>query len=609
MSTAGRSWRGWLSRVPLREMWRALPLTLVRRLWRLLLLCALVGVVAGFGAVGFYALLDLARWLFLENLAGYHPLPPGGEAPLLISPATPLRPWVLFLVPAAGGLLSGLLVYWLAPEAEGHGTDAAILAYHQRAGKIRARVPLVKGLASAITIGSGGSGGREGPITQIGAGFGSVLAGLLRLGPNERRMLMAAGMGAGVGAIFHAPLAGALFSAEVLYRELDLEVEVIVPSVISSIVAYAIFAMVYGWEPLFVVPAFAFRNPTELLPYLVLAVVVAAGATSYVRVFYGIRDLFRRLAIPRYLKPALGGLLVGGIALILPEAIGTGYGNLQRVFDGQVAVGLLFAVAALKILATGFSIGSGGSGGVFGPAVVIGGALGGGVGQLMANTFPDMHLSPGAFTMVGMAGFFSAAANTPISTIIMVSEMTGNYHLLVPSMWVCFLAYLMVRRQGIYENQLANRFDTPVHLGEMLGAVLRELKVANVLACRPSDALFSVSEGADLRELSNQFARSNASSFPVLDSEGRLAGMILGRELRVVLGRGDLDPLIIAADLSRPAVTVTQEQSLFDAIGLMTEQRLDELIVVDPADRLRALAVLTRNDIVNAYHEALVRST
>ena len=452
------------------------PNLLVKKFWRMIALCALVGVVAGLGAIAFYVLLDLGRDFFLSYLAGYSPLPPGGESPIFSLPVAEPRRWALLLIPAAGGLISGILVYWLAPEAEGHGTDAAIYAFHYKAGQIRARVPLIKMVASAFTIGSGGSGGREGPIAQIGAGFGSNLANWLRLAPNERRVLMAAGMGAGVGAIFHAPLAGALFAAEVLYRELDLEVDVIAPAVISSIIAYAVFAMVFGWDALFVMPQFDFRNPQELLPYFILAVSLAGGATAYVRVFYGVRDLFRKLPIPKFTRPALGGLLVGGTGLFLPEALGTGYGVVQQIFNGTVQVGFLFAVAGFKILTTAFSIGSGGSGGVFGPAIVIGGALGGAVGQLMTLVFPGMQLNPGAFAMVGMAGFFSAAANTPISTIIMVSEMTGNYRLLVPSMWVCFLAYVICRRKGIYEHQVANRFETPVHLGEMMEAVLRRIK-------------------------------------------------------------------------------------------------------------------------------------
>jgi len=584
------------------------PQALVRELWRTLALSALVGVVAGLGAIAFFTMLEAGRWFFLELMAGYHPASPGGEGALFTPPATELRRWLLVLVPALGGLASGALVFWLAPEAEGHGTDAAIQAYHHKGGQIRKRVPLVKALSAAITIGSGGSGGREGPIAQIGAGFGSALARALRLRPHERRMLMAAGMAAGVGAIFHAPLAGALFSAEVLYSDLDLEVEVLIPSVICSIVAYAVFALWSGWQPLFTTPAFTFSNPLELGPYLVLALAVAGGAILYVRVFYGLRDAFHGLRIPRMLKPALGGLGVGVIAFFLPEAIGTGYGLLQQAIDGRAGVGLLLAVAGLKILATGLSIGSGGSGGVFGPAVVIGGALGGGVGLLLQQVLPGLGLQPGAFALVGMAGFFAAAANTPISTIIMVSEMTGNYQLLVPSMWVCFLAYMLCRRHQLYEHQVPNRFQAPSHLGDMLEAVLRRIPVARVLATRATTQAWEVRPGTDLHTLSELFARSGYSSFPVVDEAGRLQSMVHGRELRTALADHAPDQLVVAADLAHPPLTITPGDDLFLAIRRMTAQRTDELIVVDAGEPTRPLGLISRGDVVSAYHDALVQA-
>jgi CIC family chloride channel protein len=590
----------------IRKFKDALPTSLVRDLWRLLGLCAVVGLVAGLGAIAFYTLLDLGRWFFLEYLAGYHPTPPGGEAPLLAEPATELNKWILFSIPAVGGLISGFLVYSLAPEAEGHGTDAAIDAYHNKHGVVRARVPLIKSIASAITIGTGGSGGREGPIAQIGAGFGSMFARWLKLRPHERRVLMAAGMGAGVGAIFHAPLAGALFAAEVLYKELDLEYEVIIPAVISSIIAYAVFAMQFGWSPLFITPDFVFQNPAELLPYFVLALVVALGATIYIQVFYGMRDLFKLLKIPNHIKPAIGGLVVGSFAFFLPKAMGTGYGIVQDAFTGNPGVGLLLAVGLAKIVTTSFTIGSGGSGGVFGPAVVIGGALGGATGLLMAELFPTMGLHPGAFALVGMAGFFAAAANTPLSTIIMVSEMTGNYHLLVPSMWVCFIAFMLCKSHTIYEMQIATRFEAPAHTGNMLKAVLKRLKVSDVLATSSIQKLNLVHEDTDFHSLSELFSNSDSSSFPVVDDDDNLLAMICGRDLRLMTGQTNLESLIVAADLANKPVTVSQEDDLFHSVRLMTSHQIDEIIVVEKENPRKCVSILSRNDIITAYHEFII---
>ena len=248
----------------------------------------LIGVIAGLGSVVFHYLCRLGAHYFMDFLAGYRPPAPAGEHHLIPPTNTLFNPILLLFLPAFGGLLSGWLVYTYAPEAEGHGTDAAIDAYHRKGGFIRGRVPIIKTIASALTLTTGGSGGREGPIAQIGAGFGSFLATTLKLSDRERRIMMAAGVGAGVGSIFRAPLAGALFAAEVLYRDPEFEPEVIIPAGISSVVAYCLFCLVYGWGSLFESPDFIFRNPLELGPYLVLSLVLVFTGVLYVKSFYGV---------------------------------------------------------------------------------------------------------------------------------------------------------------------------------------------------------------------------------------------------------------------------------------------------------------------------------
>jgi CIC family chloride channel protein len=464
-------------------------------------------------------------------------------------------------------------------------------------------------VTSAITIGTGGSGGREGPIAQIGSGFGSMLGKWLKLRSHERRILMAAGMGAGVGAIFHAPLAGALFAAEVLYREMDLEHEVIIPAIISSIIAYAVFAMQFGWDPLFATPDFHFTNPTQLLPYFALALVVAAGAILYIKTFYGTKWVFDRFRIPNHFKPAIGGLLVGILGFYLPEVLSTGYGIVQDAFSGSgtVTIGFLLIVAVGKILSTSFSIGSGGSGGVFGPAVVIGGALGGAVGLLAQDIFPGMDIQPGAFVVVGMAGFFGAAANTPISTIIMVSEMTGNYHLLVPSMWVCIIAYILTKRHSLYEKQLNSRFDAPVHMGNMMSTVLKRMSVADTLDKGNPEPVVIVKENTPLRELFEKFSQSDHQSYPVVDENQKLSGVVDGRLIRSIIGVSELKNLVLAAEIAQPAVTILPGESLFSAVEKMVKGRHTELIVVDEADPHTVRATLSRDDIITAYNQQIGR--
>ncbi|MDA0322211.1 MAG: chloride channel protein [Verrucomicrobia bacterium] len=593
-------------------------------LLHLVLLSALIGLLSGLGAILFYTLLDAARHGMLVGLAGYSPPGPGGEPPLYhtVFNDAPSRRWVLLVLPMFGGFVGGMLVYFFAPEAEGHGTDAAIEAYHHNEGRVRARVPFIKAVASALTIGSGGSGGREGPIAQIGAGVGSMVAARLGLGARERRILMVAGMASGIGAIFHAPMAGALFAAEVLYRELDLEYEVIIPSIIASILAYAVFATRFGWEPLFVTPDFSFNHPIQLIPYLVLALAVAAGAWLYIASFYGVRRIFRRLPIPRYLAPALGGLIVGMIGFFIPQALGTGYGTVQKALvvgsdlqhgleqqfgvSFHIGVKMLFLVFIAKIATTSFSIGSGGSGGVFGPAMVIGGALGGMIGLIMEQVFPGMNIQPGAFVIVGMAGFFAAAANTPISTVIMVSEMTGNYHLLVPSMWVCMIAYLLLQRSSLYEKQIKSRFDAPVHRGDMMEAVLKNISVREAESEAKRKEMISVPTHALLQDLLLHFADSEQSCLPVVDDENRVVGLIRGRELRsMIKQQGGLASVIIAEDMASPPVVVTEEESLMAAVRRMQESQLDELAVVDNIEDRHLKGVLSHSDIVAEYHRQL----
>ena len=397
---------------------------------RLLGLSLVVGVIAGIGAIVFFAACQIVFRFSLDGVAGYHPHSPGGEPSLFGESAGALRPWLLLIVPTVGGILSGFLVYTLAPEAEGHGTDAAIDAYHHHQGQIRPRVPLVKIVASALTLGTGGSGGREGPIAQIGAGFGSFLGGLLRLRPAERRILMAAGMGAGVAAIFRAPLAGAIFAAEVLYRSPDFESEVIIPAGLASVIAYCTFGLAFGWAPLFSLPPellsiLIFNQPLHLVSYTFLALFLVVLAMFYTRSFYALTHVFHRLTLRRHFRPAVGAFLTGALGLALYYLLGRetqvlsvlsfGYGALQDAMTvAPVAGGSLFlalvllAVAVGKILTTGLTIGSGGSGGVFGPSMVIGGCAGGALGIFLHWLWPALVPHPACFVIVGMAGFEAA---------------------------------------------------------------------------------------------------------------------------------------------------------------------------------------------------------
>ncbi len=561
-----------------------------------------IGIIAGCGAVVFHYLCGLGMHYFLDLMAGYRPVSPAGEHLLLPHTQTPFNKWILLILPALGGLVSGWIVYTFAPEAEGHGTDAAIDAYHHKGGMIRARIPFIKTIASAITLTTGGSGGREGPIAQIGAGFGSFLATKFNLSERERRIMMAAGIGAGVGSIFRAPLAGALFAAEVLYRDPDFESEVIIPAGISSVVAYCTFCLVFGWGSLFDSPGFKFQNPLELGPYLVLAGVLVLTAILYIKVFYGVIDLFKKLSIPNHFKPAIGGLITGIIGFFLPYTLAFGYGIAQQAIFNQVAIPTLIALAIGKIFTTSFSIGSGGSGGVFGPSIVIGGAMGGAVGKIFNLLIPSIVTSPGSFVIVGMAGFFAAASNTPISTIIFISEMTNSYHLLLPSLMVCSICYLLCQRWTIFENQVKSRIDSPAHAGEFMMDILQTIKVKDLrhlikeVRCVNEDMPFS--------EFKKIFSTTKQHYFPVINSKGDFSGIFSSNDIREVIFTLHIEQLVVMKDIMvSDLIYTTPSEDLNTTLLKLTQKNIDALPVVEEDNPGHLMGLIYRRDIISHYNQ------
>jgi CIC family chloride channel protein len=614
---------------PPSKPWRWLPefLELGRERFRvqgrLLGSCVLVGIVAGLGAVLFSIACQLVVHYTLEVAAGYHADAPAGEARVSWIPETvgTLLPWMLLIVPTLGGIITGLIVFRFAPEAEGHGTDAAIAAYHFHQGYIRPRVPFIKLIASAVTIGTGGSGGREGPIAQIGAGFGSVLGRLLSMPPAHRRILMAAGVGAGIAAIFRAPLAGALFAAEVLYRSPEFEADVVIPAGIASVVAYCTFGGFFGWQPLFATPRLEFSDPWQLAPYLLLALAMALLAMLYTRTFNGLTYLFRRLPVSPYVKPALGAFLSGLIGVTLYYLLGGekqvlsvlsfGYGVLQQGMNAQHAVveglrsgeftaTLLLVVALGKILTTSLTIGSGGSGGVFGPSMVIGGCGGGALGLFLHQLNPSLVPQPTAFMIVGMAGFFAAAGKVPFSTLVIVSEMTGNYFLLLPALWVCSVSYLLSDEQSLYQSQVEDRSHSPAHQGRFVRDALSGLTVSQFLApgmevplLRPSDTLTKVVE---------RLSSSSFSVLPVVDDDRRLLGVVVLDEIYVASQSPHVQPWLLAADLMRGLVTPLQPHDRLDrAQELFVQNDLRALPVVEDLPGRRVIGMVRRSDVARQY--------
>jgi CIC family chloride channel protein len=458
---------------------RGTPLTQPRlRQRRLLIDTVALGVAGAVFAQLFNALLKGTTWLFLEKMAGYVApgLPnEGGASNEIIGPH---GFWLVPLAMVLGGLIVGIIVERLAPEAEGHGTDAVIKAFHRNDGRMRARVPFVKLVASAITIGSGGVAGREGPMALITGGLGSWYASFTKRDGRERRLLLLVGMSAGLSAIFRSPIGAALLSVEILYADMEFEPNALLYTTIGAIVAYSINGMFVGFQPLFRVSSLVghLTSPLDYLWYLVLGVAAGLIATLLPMVFYGSRDFFRSLPGPTWLRPAIGALLAGGIVLAVPKVIGGGYGWMQQAIDGNIALSVLSILVFAKMVAMSFTVGSGGSGGVFAPTLFMGAMLGGACAAIF-------HQPAAPFAIVGMAAVFAGAAHVPIATMMMVTEMTGGYTLFVPATLAVVISYLVQMRlstrlkyRSVYEAQVTNRGDSPAHHEKHLEIALKILR-------------------------------------------------------------------------------------------------------------------------------------
>ena len=559
----------------------------MRALW----LGALIGVVTGFVAILFFEALDLATQYLLSDLTGYSPPHPEGEGG--DDPSGPTRRWALPLVVGLGALVSGILVYSLAPEAEGPGADQVIDAFHKRGGRIRLRAIPVKLVASAITIGSGGAAGREGPAAQISGGIGSVIADRLGLDAVERRRALVAGMGAGVGAIFRAPLGGAMMAAEALYRD-DFEADAILLSLISSIVAFAVYGAWYDYTPIFGGTAgFSFQNPEELPYYLALGIACGLLGILYARSFQGAQDLFQRLTAPRWVKPAIGGVLVGCIAMFAPEAIHIGYGWVQRSLTPEevldYSLWLIIALPLLRILAASLTVGSGASGGIFAPGMVAGGMLGALFWRLF-HDLPGFPADPAPLVIIGMIAVFGSIAHAPLAMMLMVGEMTGNLSLLAPAMVAVAVATLLVGNTSIYRSQVATRADSTAHRHRFAFPLLDALPAERAVVPFPT-----VPDSATVAEALEVIDRAHSQEGMVVDREGKLVGELRGDALRA------------APDAGAPAEALVEE---FPTV-VLADTPLDEALDRLASNERRWLPVLDGSDgpVLGAIDgRALVRS-
>ncbi len=564
----------------------------------------LVGLASGLAASAFYYLLQTGRHLLFHLLAGYAMPDAAGDHLFDAALSATFRPWLFFLLPTIGGLICGWITYRFAPQTQGQGTDLMIDTFHNYKGNMPSRVTFIQGLTSLVILSTGGSAGRQGPIAHLGAGIGSAIGRLLKLSDRERRILLLAGCGGGLSAIFRAPLGGALTAIEILYKE-DMETEALIPTVVSSITAYIVFTYFFGNTPIFYFPAYTFSDPRELFFYVLLGLLCVPAGILFIRMFHAVRDrIFVPLKIPRYLKPALGGLAVGFIGLIYPQVYGDGWGWIQMAILGKLGMGVMIGLILAKMIATSFTISSGGTGGVFGPTLFIGGMIGGAVGLAASMLFPEIVEHPGAYVVVGMGAFFAGVANAPIGTLLMCSEMTQGYGLIAPLMLVSIIAILFTRKHSIYRKQVISKWHSPAHTADFTVNLFAETRVRDFY--KPQNVT-PIRETTSYGQLKKIFAASNVECYPVYNDDHLLIGAVNWDHARSIVFEEGLEDLVIAQDLMTPARTITPEDHFYDALMKFMDTGVEELLVVSPDDPNLVLGILRHDDLIAAYQSEFSR--
>lgn len=564
-----------------------------------------VGLLTGVGAVIFRYLIRGVAWI------GYEWIP-------AVTSQWGLA-YVIF-VPAIGGLLVGLMVYFFAPEAKGHGVPEVMEAVALHGGRIRPQVAVVKSLASSICIGTGGSVGREGPIVQIGSALGSTVGQLLNLSADRVNNLVACGAAAGIAATFNAPIAGVIFALEVIMGG-RFSVRYFSSVVVSAVAAGVVGRYVFGNIAAFAIPfEYGIRSLWEFMLYPLLGVAAAVTGVIFVRLLYGSEDLFDRwTSVPEWVKPAVGGVLLGVLALAyplgmtalrwttIPQVYNVGYEVIEAALSSHLALSVAAALLILKLIATSLTLGSGGSGGVFAPSLFMGAMLGAAFQMVMASIFPDIVAPAGAYALVGMAAVFSASAHAPITAVLILFELTGDYRIILPLMLTVVIATMLSQKmlggESIYTLKLSRR-GVRLRRGRDED-ILQGVTVAEAM----SHDVQTVSAATTVAELTDIFTRTHHHGLLVLDSEGKLWGIVTITDLEETLEESRPNHATVTdIGTTWPRLKVAfPDETIGDTLATMGTRGLGRLPVVSRDDPYHLLGIVRRQDIVLAYDLALTR--
>ncbi len=551
----------------------------------LLGLAAIVGVLTGFGAYLLNIIVNGVHFVLFEHIG--------------ISLFTDqVSNFLRILYPAIGGLLVGIIAFKFSPEVKGHGIPSVMDAVANKGGYIRKRVTVLTSINSGLTIGSGGSAGKEGPIVQIGAAIGSSIGQLFHVSQRRLKILVGCGAAGGLAAVFNAPVAGVLFAIEIILG--DYSLGVFSPIVISSVISTTLARSLVGSSPLFHIPQYTLQSPAEYPLYLLMGLLGGILAVVFIKTLYGIEDLFEeKLDFPSWVKPAIGGLLTGIIAYKFPELYGFDDSATHTALMGYTEISIIAVLIVAKILATSFTLGSGGTGGLFTPSLFIGAMFGALFGTVANQIFPGVTAPPGAYALVGMGVIVSGTIHAPLTALLMIFEITGDYNIILPLMLGTVTSVIVARaleRESIYTMKIS-LFSHRTEAGKNLD-ILRSHRITGLI----TNEVPVVYEYTPFEELLDLFMKTHYNTIPVLDKDNRVVGTISLREIRPVLFDKDIAPLLLAIDImSENIFVLEQDSTLEEAIQKMEIDDSDLLPVVDSTQNMRYLGMVAREDIWRKY--------
>jgi CIC family chloride channel protein len=572
----------------------------------MVLVAVACGLAGATGAIAFRLMIRFSQAVFFGGTDGLVELVEEGW---LAEASDPLQivaslPWQLRLaIPAIGGAIVGPLIYFFAREAKGHGVPEVMVAVALRGGVIRKRIVAIKALASAISIGSGGSVGREGPIVQIASALGSSIGQFLKIPASQLRVIVACGAAAGISATFNAPIAGALFAAEVVVGNFALAQ--LSPIVISSVVATVLSRSVLGNHPAFEIPVYELVSPLELIPYMLVGMVAGLVALIFMRTLYATEDFFDRIPIPEYTKAAVGGLMVGAIGIVFPNVFGVGYSTITQALTDQLPAVMLGALLVAKIFATSITIGSGGSGGIFAPSLFLGATTGGFLGSFIHQWFPASTATPGAYALVTMGAVVAAATHAPITAIIMIFELTQTIDIIPPLMAACVVSTLVttyLERDSIYTMKLTRR---GINLFEKEDKnILKNFFVHDIIDTEP----VILPNSANIQTVIEEILASDHDDFFVVNERSEYVGVVHLRLMAQMLVEQDvLRSLIIAGDLAdRDQPTVTNDDNLDVVMQIFSGGSSNQIAVVDSENSKELVGCIHKKDVLQTYNREVM---